>query len=167
MTIDDFFMRCEELWPGKGLTLNQRALYGGKLLRFDERQIGRIFDWLSENSKFFPKVADIYDAARHCSILDKPGDHRPHEWNPTDCRLCGGSGQLAVFYEQEFDPKDQSRTLMLKRVMQYESSQTTSRTTEWTRYLFRCSCPQGDASTLQKGIPRWNPDKPSILRLSL
>lgn len=161
MSIDFFLERCEQLWPGKALTLDQRAFYGAKLMPFEGRDLARIFDYLSENSKFFPKIADVFDAARHCSMLDRVSPNMPHAWQPNGCMLCGGSGQLAVFYELLFDRAASTRELHFRRAMQYESSSPTSRThPEWTMFYFRCSCPRGEVNTLNKGLPQWSERQP-------
>lgn len=164
MNIDFFLERCEELWPGKPLTLSQRSIYGAKLLQFEGRDLAKMYDYLSEHSKFFPKVADVFDAARQCAVMDRIAPSKPHEWTANDCMFCGGSGQLAVFYEQLIDPNTGDREKRLKRVMQYESSQGTMRQNDWIRYYFRCSCPRGDVSTLNKGLPVWSNEKPSVIR---
>lgn len=167
MTIFQFLQECQDLWPGKELSNKQREFYEIKLSQFEAKEIAEIFKWLTENSKYFPKMADLFEAARHCGFMDRVKPYAPHEWVESDCRLCGGSGQLAVFYEQSFDPANGNRTLTLKRVMQYQASQGVLKTTEWTRYYYRCQCAQGEATTLEKGPPRWDSQKPSILRLDL
>ncbi len=155
MNIDFFLERCDELWPGKALTLLQRSHYGGKLMQFEGQDLGKIFDYLTEHSKFFPKIADVFDAARQCGLLDRVKAHKPHEWHPTECRNCGGSGMLAVFFEWLFDSQKGEWIKQFRRVMQYQASNPTERTNDWTRYVFRCGCPAGEASTIEKGIPRW------------
>ncbi len=167
MKIEDFMTEISEVWPGKGLSIKQDALYRAKLYRFSDSDISKIFEWLTENAKFFPKIPDIFEAARHCAIMDKPKDYQPHEWTPNECRLCGGSGQLAVFYEQLFDPANGKRDLRLQRIMQYQSSEATARTKDWTRYYYRCSCPRGDVPTLDKGLPRWSGEQRECLQLAL
>lgn len=158
MTIDGFFERCEQLWPGKSLTPDQRSLYGAKMLRFTDFEISKVFDWLSENSKFFPKVADIYESARHCGYLDRVKPYKPHTWVPNDCEMCIGSGMIAAFFEELYDPADGKRELQLRLVMQYQQSNLAP-ANDWVRYLFRCSCPRGDAATIEKGFPRWDPNR--------
>lgn len=168
MTIYTFLAQCSELWPGKELTAKQQVFYGEKLSQFTDIEVGKIFNWLTENSKFFPKIADIFEAARHCGFSDRPQEYHPHVWEPNDCSMCGGSGQLAVFFEQLFDLENGRRELSLKRVMQYQASEkTVTQHLDWTRYFFRCVCPRGDVKTLDKGWPKWNPMKPSRVELTL
>ncbi len=167
MNSEQFLDRCSMMWPAKPLNADQKVLYLDKLRRFDSQILDRVYEHLAENSKYFPKVADVFESARHCGLLEKPQEHRPHRWQPTECRLCGGSGQLAVFYEQLFDPSHEKRELRLQRIMQYESSPATARQHDWTRYYFRCSCPAGDVPTLPKGIPRWSTEQREYLQLSL
>lgn len=167
MTIDMFLEQCAEIWPSKELNQRQIALYQVKLSRFSDRQLSKIFEYLTENVKFFPRLPDIFEAANVC-LAKKISEHKPHTWTPTECRLCGGSGQLAVFYEQLFDPENGKRELRLQRIMQYEASEPTTRThDEWTRYYFRCSCDAGNGSTLEKGLPRWSGEKREFLQLGL
>ncbi len=167
MTIYTFLSQCSELWPGKELTIKQQEFYGVKLSQFSDIEVGKIFNWLTENSKFFPKIANIFESARHCGFMDRVKPYEPHEWTPNECRMCGGSGQLAVFFEQLFDPKNGKRELNLKRVMQYQASEPTLRTNDWTRYFFRCACPRGDVKTLDKGWPRWDDRKPARIEMAL
>jgi hypothetical protein len=156
MNIEFFLERCEMLWPSaKPLTVDQRAFYAAKLMNFEGRDLAKIFDYLSETGKFFPKIADVFDAARHCSMLDRVQPTAPHEWTPTGCRSCGGSGQLAVFFEETADPTNGHRQRSLRRVMQYEASNAVLQVNDWTRFYFRCHCPAGDVPTLHKGLPRW------------
>ena len=167
MIFENFVDRCNELWPGKELTREQITIYREKMTHFSDREIDKIYEWLRDNSKFFPKIADIVEAARHCGFQDRIKAYAPHEWEASECRLCGGSGQVAVFYEQTFDQEAGNRILTLKRVMQYQASGALVRTTDWTRYYFRCSCPSGEAPTLEKGLPQWSDKKPSVLKLAL
>jgi len=167
MIFENFIQRCNDLWPGKDLTAAQWAIYRDKMDTYSDREADKIYDWLRDNSKFFPKIADIVEAAKHCGFADRVQAYAPHEWEASECRLCGGSGQLAVFYEQTFDPENANRILTLRRVMQYQSSQGVLKTTDWTRYYYRCQCEAGDAPTLEKGLPRWSSDNPTILRKEL
>jgi hypothetical protein len=165
MTIYTFLKECAELWPQKSLSLKQEEFYGAKLSQFSADEVAKLFNYLSENCKFFPKVADIFEAARKCGFTDKVKPYKPHVWEPTDCRLCGGSGQLAVFIEELINPAEGYRELHLRRVMQYQSSEPTTRTQpDWSRKYFRCLCPAGDVDTLEKGLPRWNAEKPAMIR---
>ncbi len=167
MTIYTFIRECLDLWPGKELSTKQQEFYGIKMSKFTAPQVSQIFDWLTENSKYFPRIADIFEAARHCGFTDVVKPYKPHEWEPNDCRMCGGSGMLAVFYEQLFDPKNGYRQLELRRVMQYQSSEPTMRTQPWTRYYYRCCCPLGEVSTLDRGIPQWSGERPNVLKIPL
>lgn len=167
MIFENFIQCCNDLWPGKELTAPQWSIYRDKMGEFSDREADKIYEWLRDNSKFFPKIADIVEAARHCGFMDRVKAYAPHEWEASECRLCGGSGQLAVFYEQTFDPANGVRILTLKRVMQYQSSGGVLKTTDWTRYYYRCQCEQGEASTLEKGLPRWSPEKPSTVKLAI
>jgi hypothetical protein len=167
MTIYSFLEECKGLWPQSELTNKQREFYEIKLSQFSDKEVSSLFAWLTDHCKYFPKIADIYEAARHCGFTDRVKPYAPHKWEAAECRLCGGSGQLAVFYEQSFDPENGFRLLTLKRVMQFQASQGVIKTTDWTRYYFRCQCELGDASTLEKGLPRWDSQKPSALKLAL
>ncbi len=167
MTIDEFLAEAKEIWPAKELNSKQIALYRAKMYRFSGNEIAKLFDYLTENSKFFPKIPDLFEAARFCQIMNKPRDYKPHSWTETSCLLCGGSGQLAVFFEQMFDPANGSRELRLQRIMQYEASEPTTHQKDWTRYYYRCSCPAGGVSTLPTGTPRWSQEQREVRQLSL
>ncbi len=168
MTIYSFMQECKGLWTGKELTEKQLTYYDQKLQEFEPHERENIFKRLMEFSKFFPKIADIVEAAKHCGFTDKVKLYKPHVWEPTDCRLCGGSGQLAVFIDELINPAEGYRELHLRRVMQYEASEPTTRAQpDWSRKYFRCLCPAGDVDTLEKGLPRWSADKPAMVRRPL
>ncbi len=156
MNFESFVDRCNELWPGKELSREQLVIYREKLSQYEFREVGKIYEWLRDNAKFFPKIADIVEAAKHCGFSDRVQAYEPHRWHATECRLCGGSGKLGVFFEILTNRETGGILRNLKRVMQYEASEPTNRLNQdWTRFVFRCDCPAGDAKTLEMGIPKW------------
>jgi hypothetical protein len=151
---------------GKGLSPDQLSAYRAKLQRFSDAERRGIYDWLLENCKFFPKIADIYEAARAAGYLDKVTEYRPHQWTPTDCRLCGGSGLMAAFWIQEFTVGEHGKKqiLRLNEIMPYhQSTATLNANPDNVRTVYRCRCDGGNAPALGKGIPKWSADHRSVI----
>src|SRR6266704_6421918 len=98
MNTPDFLKKCAQAFPGKELTEDQVAIYTEKLARFDERQLNRIHAEIIETCKYFPKIADIYDAARSMGMLTVP-EQPIHHWQPTACGLCHGEGRLLIVWQ--------------------------------------------------------------------
>jgi hypothetical protein len=158
----------EVLPPGKGLTAAQWAAYREKLSPFNEEQIGKLYEAILENCKFFPKIADVYEQAKNLGFTEKKIEYQPHIWTPTDCQLCGGSGMVAAFWSQEFEVSGETKTQILRLHYLYPYHQSGEyngrRDHDDVRSVYRCLCDSGAAVTLSKGIPRWNQNMPEILR---
>ncbi len=74
MTPVEFVLALEEQWTP--LTPEQQRIYHNKLGRFSPDQLYEIFDELLDNCKYKPKIADIIDAARELSFLQKSRERR-------------------------------------------------------------------------------------------
>jgi hypothetical protein len=162
-----FIDELTQVFPGKDLTAAQHVAYREKLGRFDDQQRQSIYDWILEHCKFFPKIADVYEAATMLGFLVERDEFKPHVWTPTDCRFCGGSGLMAAMYEQEYERSDAGATQILKLVHvgpYHLSAERYSQQVNEIRSAFRCACPAGDAETLQKGIQRWSDQRPMVLK---
>lgn len=158
----------EVLPPAKDLTPAQWTVYREKLAPFSEEQLTKLFDAVLENCKFFPKIADIYEQAKLLGFTERRIEYKPHVWTATDCHLCGGSGLVAVFWAQEFEVTGESKAqiLRLHYIQPYHTSGAYARQGDHddVRVVYRCQCVCGASETLERGIPRWRADMPSVLR---
>lgn len=155
-----------EVFPGKELTAPQHVVYRAKLARFTDRERQKLYDAVVENCKYFPKIADVYEQARNLGLFAEQDQYTPHVWTPTDCGRCGGSGLMAAFWSQEFTIAEdrKSQTLKLVHLTPYhESNARYMSGGDEVRFVCRCSCPAGDAKTLDRGIPRWSNDRPLVI----
>lgn len=167
-----FLDKCREILPpGKDLTASQWTAYREKLSPFTEEQLQKLFDAILENCKFFPKIADIYEQARHLGFAERKQEYRPHVWTPTDCQLCAGSGLVAAFWSQEFEitGENKNQILRLHYLFPYHQSGAYARQSDHddVRSVYRCLCSAGSVNTLSKGIPRWTDSMPQTMRRSL
>ncbi len=169
MNIDVFLNRIEEILPpAKQQNANQLVVYRAKLRRFSDSELDKLCEAVIENCRFWPKIADIYEQARGLGLFAKAQEYRPHVWEPTDCRMCGGSGLVATFWSQEFEETDEGRfeILRLHYMMPYHTSAKSHQQRDHDDVLAvnRCSCVAGNVVTLDKGIPKWDESKPTVRR---
>ncbi len=169
MTIAHFLERIEEvLPPGKPLQPLQLMAYREKLSRFDDHQLSLLCESVIENCKFWPKIADLFEQARNLGLLNIERRDDPHVWQPTDCQKCVGSGLIAAFWSQEFElgPEGKVQIMRLHYLMPYHQSggYASQRDHDDIRTVSRCDCMAGEAKTLPKGIQRWNPNVPEVIR---
>ena len=96
MEINEFIRNVGIHW--KPVRRDAEPIYSSKLNRYDNQERGLIFDYLIENQRFFPKVADIIRASKELGLVkmevksDRPFD----TWEESDCQLCGGRGVVSV-----------------------------------------------------------------------
>lgn len=145
----------------------QELIYESKLNKYDDRQRRQIHNWLLENCKYYPKIADVIEAAKELGFEVGQREYRPHVWQPTGCARCGGSGLVAAFYEQDFKLGEAATQLNLRlvAVMPYhESGDRWRQMQEEHRSVYRCDCVGGSAHGLDKGIRQWRgKEQPSVL----
>lgn len=162
MTTHEFISNCEEAWGGKvRLVPAQKAIFIEKLRRFSGDQIQGIFTHLLEETRFFPKVADAFKAAKELGYL---GDNaavqqqKAHAWEPSDCRLCAGSGMVAAFWTQEWEQRESGavQVMNFSRIVPYQASAKEARNRpDDVRAIYRCDCDAGGMKTLG-AWPRWS-----------
>jgi hypothetical protein len=170
MIIDEFIRLCERTFGGGKIALmpDQRAAYFQKLERFNSEQLDEIYSKVLELTAHFPKIKDIYDAARELGFLSDALDasrNKPHVWQETECRFCAGSGLMAAMYEQEFEHGDSGAVQVLKlvHVGPYHRSSDRRRAQPFeVLAVFRCKCSAGDVDTIQRGLPRWSDAQPIV-----
>lgn len=166
MTIEQFIHKCEtEMGSGKvRLTNEAKATYYQKLGRFTDEQLSSIYDKVLELTEHFPKVKNVYDAARECGFLDdvQERQYKPHVWERTDCRLCFGEGLLCVQWEREVEKTGSGMFEVFKLLHIQPYSEMPRR--GGVAVVFRCKCLAGEAEGVPKGIPRWSSDQSAIRR---
>lgn len=168
MNSEMFLDMCKQAFGGKvDLMPAQHSVYSEKLRRFTNDERRRIYDWIVENCKFFPKVADIWEGARSLGFLTQQESGSViHKWKPTDCRPCAGSGMVAAWYGSSVLAQDgkhmhQLRLIALEPYAKSLSSE--SRVNHDVRYFFRCQCEAGAKPAGMTGLPRWSIDRPAII----
>lgn len=157
MTLNMFLTQCEEAFGGKTYTLGQKAAFTEKCSRFTERELNRIYSDLLETSKYLPKIADVYDAARSMGMLDT--EERPvHRWDATDCGLCRGEGRLMIVWHcfRELQGDRLKEIEELTQLMPYSQGLDYKQKPNEYRSIFRCRCLAGDALTIPKSFPKWS-----------
>ncbi|MDA2935277.1 hypothetical protein MYX82_13190 [Acidobacteria bacterium AH-259-D05] len=81
-----------ERYKGKQLSPEQRAEYTRKFQRFNPDQRQRIYDTAIENCRFFPTVADCFEAAKDLGYLEPPRREDRGALGRLDCQICEGTG---------------------------------------------------------------------------
>lgn len=160
MTTDAFIDICEKSFSEARLRLGpmQREIYNEKLKRFDVMQLDKIFEKVLETVKRFPKIAEIYDAARDCGYLQTESDKfKPHRWQSTTCGKCRGEGRIAIIWHcfREVQGDRLKEIEELTQVFPYSESFTYRFKPNEYRSIFRCQCAAGDAPTLARAWPKW------------
>lgn len=163
MTIREFLTQCETSFAGRvRLMPAQEAVYVEKLSTFSPDQLSAIYNKVLEITEHFPKIKNIYDAARDLGYLQTESDvYKPHQWKTTDCHLCRGEGRLCVTWilTSEIRNNERIRVEALNRITPYSES-CDSRTFQMQdgefRSLFRCACFAGDVPGLPKTWPKWS-----------
>lgn len=162
MTIDQFIDECERTTSTGKVRLmpEQRAAYYHKLQRFSGEQLSAIYDKVLELTEHFPKVKNCYDAARDLGYLDDTpkNQYKPHVWQETDCKLCGGEGLILVAFSRSWEKQESGiyEVMQLETIEPYSKRPSSSLPANQCGFVFRCKCLAGDADTVQKGITRWN-----------
>ena len=96
MEINEFIRNVGIHW--KPVRRDAEPIYSSKLNRYDNQERGLIFDYLIENQRFFPKVADIIRASKELGLekMEVKSDRPFDTWEESDCQLCGGRGVVSV-----------------------------------------------------------------------
>src|SRR6266478_3795757 len=77
----------------------QLAVYREKLRRFSPEQLLEILNRILEECRTFPKVSDVFKAAKDLGYLSIDLTRTPvHRWTPSDCPTCNGEGRIAIFW---------------------------------------------------------------------
>ena len=154
-TVSEFLAKCELVFPGKTLTVDQSSIYRQKLSHFSPDQLGHIYEEIIETQKYFPKIADVFDAARTLGYMHPP--ERPvHTWDKTSCALCHGEGRIAVIWDVQ--PVGERIIETLHKIWPYSESGSADIPTHGFRTLSRCKCLAGGAPTIPKSWQKWTGD---------
>lgn len=169
MTIDQFIDECERTTSTGKVRLmpEQRAAYYHKLQQFSGEQLSAIYGKVLELTEHFPRVKNCYDAARELGFLsDAEKQYKPHVWEPTDCRLCGGEGLILAAWSRSWEKHEAGiyEVLRLETIEPYSKRPSSRLPADQCGFVFRCKCLAGDAETVQKGIPRWEANIDPIRR---
>ena len=89
MTAGELVLSLERHW-GKKLEAEQRAKYFSKLGRFTPDQLDAIFDLVLEQSRYFPKIADLYEVAKDAGFLNQSREQKT--LGKRGCPTCEGTG---------------------------------------------------------------------------
>lgn len=160
MTPSAFIDICEKSFSEGKVKLgpSQHAIYEEKLTTFTAEQLDKIFEKVLEICKRFPKIAEIYDAARELNYLQTEFDKfRPHHWKPSDCPLCRGEGRLAIVWYVTIEQRDTGRLEVseLKEILPYSNAGLYKFKPKEYIAIHRCKCPAGDSETIPKIWPKW------------
>ena len=160
MTTGDFIANIEAMWsktiPQESLLSYERVLDG-----LEEWRLQDLLDRVLKDNSWFPKPKDIWQAANDLGYFKREQQQirttPEHTWTETKCNLCHGEGRLHVWFERY--NSDGKWCNQLKKIFQLSSGedkeyQYQSKTSEAV-YLYRCSCPAGDAVTLPESWPKW------------
>ncbi len=146
------------------LAATRVEIYVEKLSPIPPHLWPRIEKEITRTCRRFPSIAEIFVAAQECSWREMDGADRPHVWQPTDCRSCGGSGMCAAWYEHTIErrPGGAVECFDLKWIEPYAESGKPKAKTEPTliRKFFRCACPAGEKPSGMTGLPRWDAERP-------
>lgn len=170
MTASEFLKQCEAtLGSGKVKLLPaQESIYFEKLRRFTSDQLLAIYDKVLETTGYFPKIKDIYEAARDLGYLQTESEHfKPHRWQETECQLCKGEGRLCITWivTSEIIREERREVHALSRIRPYaESCNSDNFVLESGEFrsIFRCSCLAGDAAGIPKMWPKWSKSMPAV-----
>lgn len=170
MTVTEFIRQCEAT-TGNGkirLMPAQEAVYVEKLRMFSGEQLSAIYDKVLELTEHFPKIKNIWDAARDLGYLQTESDiFRPHRWEESECRLCKGEGRICVIWLSTFEIRHETRVEAeaLSQILPYAESCDSVKyklKPDEFRTIFRCACIAGDRDTIPKGWPKWNKNIPAV-----
>lgn len=165
MSPNEFIRQIERTWD-RELEADQALIYLRKLERFSDAELQAIFDRVIESSKYMPRIADIYSAATDLEMLAKPAadGSKSHTWERTDCKLCEGEGRLNVIMQTTYGEATASgrdKTVRFADLGPYSDKKWIGYPWQegFNSYIFRCSCEAGEAETIPKAWPRWDPDR--------
>lgn len=147
----------------KGYSAKQGEEIYDRLQGFQDEQLNLIYKWLTLNVTKKPLLADIFNAARELGFLAKqPRDTTQSpltDFEPTDCRLCGGQGLLQVIFSQWRDGEGKPYRRLEKVAAHNERIDYEIPEGErHDSYLYRCSCEAGERDGLPTKWPRWKVD---------
>ncbi len=154
LALEDYF--------GQRLPQLQSEFLVKKMSRFSESQLQQIYEKALETCKYLfarkaNPIAQLFDVAAELGFVSKPtAEFKPHAWQGTDCRLCAGSGMIAVFFEP-YLTTEKKLERRITRMMPYAGLNTTDYQYEHLNEycsMSRCSCSAGDADTLPRGWPK-------------
>lgn len=141
---------------------SQRSIYEEKLRSFTDQDLDRIFEKVLELTRSFPKIKDIYDAARELGMLgaERVSNSPKHHWQVTDCGFCRGEGRIAIIWVCKVEERQTGicEIRQLAEVFPYSKSFDYQFKPNEYRSIFRCQCSAGDMETLPKSWPKWTKD---------
>jgi len=164
MTTGDFISNIESMWsrkvPAESLLAYEELLDG-----FDDWRLQELLNRVLSDNTYFPKPKDIWVAAKELGFF-KSADKRSrttsiHTWQPSNCKLCSGDGRLTVFMAVLYETDEvgqRHQKLKLRRIFRasdYPAIADYQPELEEHDFLFRCSCPAGDADSLPRNWPKW------------
>ena len=96
MEINEFISNVGIHW--KPVRREAEPIYSSKLNRYNNQERGLIFDYLIENQRVFPKVADIIRASKELGLekMEVKSDRPFDTWEDSGCQLCRGRGVVSV-----------------------------------------------------------------------
>ncbi len=165
MTPSDFTGTLESFYNWSPPDIQRRA-YEDRLSRFDTASLDQLAIAVIDNSKWFPKIAEILSIAQANSIWPKRAAARAttHDWEKTDCPLCEGEGRLVVvmrhYYTPTLNALGETKGFHEQRDVANIYPYCTPRGSiphaagDYT-YIFRCFCDAALAATVPQWIPRW------------
>jgi hypothetical protein len=163
------FMDLITGWTKAPMSAEKQNAMIYKIQKFSESQLGCIADKILENCINRPEVSNIWEAARDLGYLatEAPKVIDRSQWNPTDCRYCGGEGALSVLLNTQYVERKDSegnvigkrKEITLRKVWPLSASDQIE--FEWMdgdfKFAFRCCC---DAKRLQpSGWPIFDPNR--------
>lgn len=162
MTFQSFVDLCEKSFSDGKVRLGEKQseIYAEKLRRFSGDQLDKIFESVLESCRNFPKISDIYNAAKELGFVTPVTDSfKPHHWEHGDCKLCRGEGRLSVTWELSFT-EDRREQHSLKQIHPYSDQATVP--PDCFTSIYRCSCAAGDRPSIPKAWPLWSKDREPV-----
>lgn len=149
---------------------NQEIEYLDRINRIEFGKRKAWYDAVIENCRRFPSIAELMSVAKESGSFDRALTAQPHhDWIPTDCWACKGSGMVLSLWSTDFIELDSQlvQQMRLMKLAPYlEGTQMQRENPEWHTAIFRCSCDAGDARGLPKW-PRWSDEQPTLRRRAM
>jgi hypothetical protein len=163
MNANAFIDICERSFSEAKVKLgpSQRSIYEEKLKAFTEQDLDRIFEKVLEITRSFPKIKDIYDAARELGLLNVEHYNTvKHQWQESECGFCRGEGRICIIWGCRMEERKTGicEVRELTQVFPYSKSFSYHLKPNEYRSIFRCQCAAGDVDTLPKSWPKWTKD---------